>query len=241
MIAYPKYWERDYGEFADINVDVDGIIDAIPFVDTLYDILHHIDVRHIAYSGGIDSTVILCMLSHLFEDVSTYTISSRADHPDVLFARLGAKKYNTKHHEFIVEPIKIDSDKSLGDSAVRQLFENVRSCTDKIITCDGIDEFMCGYYDHQRYGEEAYVSYLEALLSNHLVPLNSSSKDTKVYLPYLDNDLIDMYREIPLSDKVDSNNRKKIMIKMAKWLRIPEEFINRNKYGFCDAFMEEDK
>lgn len=240
MIVYPKYWERDYGEFADINVAVDGIIDAIPFVDTLYDILHHIDVRHIAYSGGIDSTIILCLLSHIFEGVSTYTISSRADHPDVLFARLGAKKYNTKHHEFIVEPIKIDSDKSFGDSAVRQLFENACSYTDKIITCDGIDEFMCGYYAHQK-DEGAYVSYLEALLSNHLIPLNRSSKDTKVYLPYLDNDLIDMYREIPLSDKVDRTNRKKIVVKMAEYLKVPEEFINRNKYGFCDAFRPDDK
>ncbi len=242
MIAYPKYWERDYGEFADINIDVDGIVDdAIPFVDTLYDILYDINVRHISYSGGIDSTIILCLLSHLFEGVSTYTISSRADHPDVRFARLGSEKYNTKHHEFIVEPTKTVADEFLGDDAVRQFYENVGKYTNQIICGDGIDEFMCGYYDHQKYGEKAYVSYLEALLSKHLIPLNRSSKDTEVYLPYLSNDLIDMYREIPLDDKVDSRTRKKIMVKIAEYLNVPEEFINRNKYGFCEAFRGEDK
>lgn len=240
MIIYPKDWKKDYGTLAEPRFDVDGIIDVVPLIDLLYDILYDIDVRHIAYSGGIDSTVILCLLSHLFEDVSTYTISSREDHPDVLSARLGSERYGTKHHEFIVEPNIDVSDRFLGDNAVRQLFESVQDYTDEIICCDGIDEFMCGYYDHQQH-EGVYAAYLERLLPDHLVPLNNSSKYTKVYLPYLDNDLIDMYREIPLSDKVDSRNRKKIMIEIANYLKIPKEFVNRNKYGFCDAFRKEDK
>lgn len=235
MIVYPKDWKKDYSDFVGPNIDVDNLI------DTLCDVLYGLRVKHLAYSGGIDSTVVLCLLFRLFDDISTYTISSRADHPDVLFARLGSEKYNTKHHEFIVEPTKVETDRFLGDNAVRQLFENIAEHTDEIICCDGIDEFMCGYYEHQNMKIDTYRFYLGRLTTDHLIPLHNSSKNVSVYLPYLDFDLIQIYRNMPLRAKVGYNNRKKIMVEMAKRLRIPKEFINRNKYGFCDAFREKDK
>lgn len=235
MIVYPKDWKKDYSDFVEPNIGVDSLI------DTLHDVLYEMGVKHLAYSGGIDSTIILCLLSHLFDGVSTYTISSRADHPDVVFARLGSEKYHTKHHEFIVKPTKIDIDKFLGDNAVRQFYENVGDYTGKIICGDGIDEFMCGYYKHRDVDIKTYRFYLGCLMSDHLRPLNRASKDVKVYLPYLDNDLIQIYRNIPLRAKVDYDNRKKIVIEMAEQLGISKEFVKRNKYGFCDAFRGRDK
>jgi len=242
MIVYPKNWQRNYKKSSSFHFDLREIISK------LCSILKKIEVSHIAYSGGIDSTIILHLLSaihreSLFMDmgIHTYTIASREDHPDVQFARKSSKIYGTIHHEFIVKPTHVETDKFKGDNAVRQLFELVSKFTNRIISCDGIDEFMCGYYDHQEDTANKYRYYLGKLLPNHLIPLNNASKNIKVYLPYLDDGLIDIYREIPLAAKIDSKYRKKPMIEIAKYLSIPNEFIDRNKYGFCDAFIEKNK
>lgn len=215
-------------------------VDIPEIVGMLSEVLSKINVRHLAYSGGIDSTIILCLLSHLFDGVSTYTISSRTDHPDAQFARLGSEKYNTKHREFIVEPTKADTDKFLGDNAVRQFYENVGEYTDKIICGDGIDEFMCGYYDHMKYPNVfTYRWFLSRLMPDHLIPLDKNSKGIGVFLPYLDGGLVSIFRNIPLAAKTDSEHRKKIISAIARHLNVPNEFITRNKYGFCDAFGED--
>ncbi len=238
MIVYPYNWEKDYSDYADADYD----IDVAPIVERiLKDVIYYINVNHLAYSGGIDSTIMLAILKQTYKVVHTYTISSRENHPDVLFARLGSEFYDTAHHEFIVEPATLEADENLGDNAVRQFFENVSKHTNKIITCDGVDEFMCGYYAHRDCTKETYEYFLNELTPNHLIPLNDASKNVRVYVPYLDRGLVYIYRNIPLNAKVDEINRKKIMVKIAEYLKVPREIIERNKYGFCDAFRKEDK
>jgi len=236
MIVYPKNWKKNYDEYGDFNN-----INIPKLVDTLISVVKSFKITHLAYSGGIDSTIILRILSYLYRDVYTYTISSRLDHPDIKFARLGANYCNSHHNEFIVKPTQEHSDRYLGDNVVRQFFECVKVHTSDIICCDGIDEFMCGYYEHKNMSMTTYMFYLNRLYNDHLVPLNNNSKEVKVYLPYLDDDLIEIYRNIPLHLKVSMHVRKKIMVQMAEYLNIPEKFISRNKYGFCDAFRDKNK
>jgi len=237
MIVYPKNWNQNYEGSSSFGFDPCEILNK------LYSILKKINVPHIGYSGGIDSTIMLDIMTATYSnsEIHTYIISSRKDHPDVRFARKGSKIYNTIHHEFIVKPTNIKTDKFRGDNAVRQLFELLPEFTDRIICCDGIDEFMCGYYAHQKDTANKYNHYLSRLLPDHLIPLSNASKNIEVYLTYLDDRLIDIYRKIPLPAKIDSKYRKKIIIKIAKYLNISNEFIDRNKYGFCDAFIEKDK
>lgn len=242
MIVYPDNWKQDYEELSSFYFNPHEI------VSMLYLILKEINVPYLAYSGGIDSTIMLHIMSavcreafFIHREIHTYTIASRKDHPDIEFARKGSEFYNTIHHEFLVEPTRKESDRFKGDNAVRQLFELLPEFTDKIVCCDGIDEFMCGYYKHQDGRVSVYKHYLNRLTPNHLIPLNNASGDVKVYLPFLDNRLISIYRKIPLANKVDSKHRKKIMIEIAKHFNIPNEFIDRRKYGFCDAFLEVDK
>jgi asparagine synthetase B (glutamine-hydrolysing) len=169
------------------------------------------------------------------------SISSREDHPDILFARQGSNFYSSVHHEFIVEPNDKESDEFAGDNAVRQLFEEASQYTNEIICGDGIDEFVCGYYAHMSQSQETYEYYLSRLLPDHLIPLNNASMYTHVFLPYLDGKIIDINRNIPLTDKADHAARKKTMIAVAANLGVPIEIIERNKYGFCDAFRKENK
>jgi len=233
MIVYPIEWEKDYEH---LGLEADAVINE------LMNVLSSLHVRNIAYSGGIDSSIVLCMLSMYSSiKIHTYTIASREDHPDIIFARMGSEKYNTIHHEFIVDPNNTQTDKFNGDNVVRQFFENIKNYTDEIICCDGIDEFMCGYYDHMDESLETYAYYLSRLSPDHLAPLNKNSGSVKVYLPYLDDALVDIYNKIPLHLKISKNDRKLIMKDIARKLKIPNEIIDRNKYGFCDAFLSKDK
>ena len=234
MIVYPKDWKKNYEDLNQPNI-------TLEIINVLQKVLKEINVPYISYSGGVDSTIVLAIMSQIFDKVYTYTISSRATHPDVLFARQGSRFYKTIHREFIVAPTRKESDVFNGDNAVRQLFELLPSHTNKIICCDGIDEFMCGYYDHQENTVERYKHYLSRLLPDHLIPLHNNSGDVEVFEPYLDERLVNIFRNIPLSEKVDSENRKKIMFKIASELGVPKEIIERNKYGFVDAFRECDK
>lgn len=236
MIVYPEYWRKDYGNLhpdKPINPHVPNI------VKELTQVIEKIDISHLAYSGGIDSTIMLCLMSRVFGNVSTYTISSRESHPDTIHARSGSSFYKSNHHEFIVEPM---DDFNLGDDAVRQLFRKVSPITDSIICCDGVDEFMCGYYAHMKSPDlYTYNKYLSQLTPEHLLPLNNNSRNVKVYLPYLDEGIVSTFNSIPLSKKIDMETRKKVVVELAIYLELPIGIILRNKYGFCDAFLKEDK
>ena len=50
------------------------------------------------------------------------------------------------------------------------------------------------------------------------------------------SDFLEPNIDVQIRAKVDYTNTKKIMTKIAKHLNVPDKFINRNKYGFCDAF-----
>jgi asparagine synthetase B (glutamine-hydrolysing) len=240
MIVFPKEWQKDYTDYIhkhSLKIYADYLLELMRII------VEEIKVLHLAYSGGTDSTLMLCLLTEFFGrgKIHTYTISSREDHPDILFASKGSELFGSIHHEFIVTPEEMGPDDFQGDNAVRQLFSNVKEYTDKIICCDGIDEFMCGYYDHLGASSEAYEYYISKLTSDHLIPLHKGSGNVKVYLPYLDTHLVEAMSGIDLRYKVDNNNRKKIISLIAEILNIPDEFINRNKYGFCEAFRGTDK
>lgn len=240
MIIYPKDWSKNYEDLA-CKGDHTKKVDIINIIETLKNVISTINVRHIAYSGGIDSTILLCLMSKIFDEVHTYSIASRKEQKDLHFSRLGSKMYNSNHHEFVVKPTITEADKFLGDNAVRQLFEEVSKFTDKIICGDGIDEFMCGYYKHMDLTFDTYLYFLSKLLPNHLIPLNKGSANVKVYLPYLDGSVVSIVKNILLEHKVDTTTRKKIMVSVAKYLNINDDIIHRNKYGFVDAFIEKDK
>lgn len=230
MIAYPKDWNKDYAQY--INCKTSNDITEQRFIDILNKTIRENNVHNLAYSGGIDSTIILCLMSKIFKHVNTYTMTSRINHPDILFANIGSEKYKSNHTNIIIK-----ADKTKG--VYEQFFENIN--IDKIICGDGIDEFMCGYYKHQNDSKEMYKCCLSELVIEHLIPLNKNSQSIKVYLPYLGENLINIMVQIPLKEKVDKKYRKKFITKVAKHLNIPDKFITRCKYAFSEAFKMEDK
>jgi len=228
-----KYLKFNYEEI--INIPKKESFTSIfvhYFIKEIEKVLQKLNVKQLAYSGGIDSTILLNCMCNVFNkrDIVTYSIGSRWDHPDIIHSIIGTNHFDVEQRLLITKTI----DKE-GDNAVKKLFEFINH--NELICGDGIDELMCGYYSHQKDFDNNYIYHLSRLKEDHLLPLNNNSGEVNVYLPYLEQSIIKMCAEVPLSQKVDSLIRKKLMIATAKQLNIPPSIINRRKYGFCSALL----
>lgn len=235
MIVYPE-------NYTDIGQPVE--LEKIEV--TILQVLSEIDCSCISFSGGLDSSLMLYYMSRVHRNVHAITMGCSETHPDVVYAKSVVSKFDNVSHEiYIPSAIELETSKKYfgdfdGDEAVRLFYKYVERCTDRIVACDGIDEFMCGYYAHQeQLNEDTYYKFLRELSDKHLVPLNCNSGNVKVYLPYLDSRLLLLYSQIPISDKVDKTHRKKLLVEMAKG-KIPDGVISRRKYGFCDVLSIKD-
>lgn len=233
MIVYPEYWSK-IGQPVKI-ADIEEMV-----IQTLA----KTKCANLSFSGGLDSSLMLYFMTRVFHKISVFTIGFPETHPDIEYSRLVVKsieeKFGSVEHKVFVpraDEVASETEKKPGPDVGVRLF--YRFLAEKgvsgIIACDGIDEYMAGYYDHQQQpDEETYYKYIRRLRNEHLKPLDDNSKGVKVYLPYLDERLLCLLAQIPIADKVDGENRKKVMVQMARG-RIPDAVIDRWKYGFCDA------
>ena len=200
----------------------------------LCSVVRDTECRNLSLSGGLDSTYMLyCMCQVFGNDIDTYTVVGGKDHPDYVYAKMAAEYFKVRWHPYI-SPVK--------EEVIRDFYAHLEKLgVADIIACDGVDEFMGGYYSHQdNPTEEHYYSLIKTLVTDHLIPLDEASLGVHVYVPYIDEKLINLYAQIPLSEKVDAHSRKKMMCTLAAG-KIPDEIITRRKYGFCDAHRSEPK
>jgi len=226
MIKYPQKW-KEIGRKID-PADIGAVMQRV---------IQKLNVRNLSLSGGIDSTLLLYFMKKILGDpISCYTISCDEKHPDYIHAKMATEFFGVFFHpQFVKEEMAPDEIvatfyKQLSNLGVRE-----------IIAGDGIDEFACGYYSHEKdRSEENYISWIRRLNPEHLVPLNENSGAVSVYLPYLSPEVIALFSLVPLSEKVDSYRRKRIIVALAQG-NIPDEIVNRWKYGFCDASHDKGK
>ena len=110
-------------------------------------------------SGGVDSTIVVGLMSRLLDrPVKTFSIGFK-DSPgydETAFARIVAKRFNTDHTEFVVEPGAFDlverlvwsHDGPFGDSSAvptNIVSELTRKQVTVVLTGDGGDELFAGY------------------------------------------------------------------------------------------------
>jgi len=229
VIVYPEFWMNIGRRITNEKIE-----------EILLQVLSEMDCNCLSLSGGLDSSLMLYFLNQVHKKIFTFTIGLSEQHPDVKYSRLMSSQLpGIIHRVFIPGKKEIEAiDKSgdpFGNAIVRLFYQLVEQFTNKIITCDGINEFACGYYDHQRNpNEKTYYHYLRRLQRDHLIPLDKNSGNVRVYLPYLDNRMVSLYTQMPIRDKVDDENRKKFLIEIARG-RVPTEILRRRKYGFSDA------
>ena len=219
MIVFPEDWNQ-LGQKVKL-ADIDNV---------LRQVIAEIDCCNLSYSGGIDSSLLLYYLLETGRDVNLFTVSNDAEHPDLEYAKLGHRFFENRYGRSLPHKVFVLHDCE-GDELVRRYYLELASICSDIITGDGIDELACGYYSHQSLqNDKTYYDLLRKVQANHLQPLNENSGSVKVYVPYIDARIANLFYRVPLTDKVNDQGRKLVIRALADG-RMPLEIIERRKYG----------
>jgi asparagine synthase (glutamine-hydrolysing) len=208
----------------------------------------------IAFSGGVDSTLISKICSDMNYDITLLTIGFPESH-DILFAKEVNAYLKYLHHT-----LEIDSDTfPTISSKIRQTIntDNLswnENCIafyyvsklansldlDTVVTANGIDELFCGYNAYREAfsgGESKINEVMIAKLDNELKMMKSvniiaSEFGVTILQPLLTSKFIDYAKTIPISEKIhDSEDlyRKHIIRKLAREVNVPELSCTKRK------------
>ena len=208
----------------------------------------------IAFSGGVDSTLISKICSDMNYDITLLTIGFPESH-DILFAKEVNEYLKYPHHI-----LEIDSDTFPSVSSkinqtiqtdnlswnenciafyyVSKLANNLE--LDTVITANGIDELFCGYNAYREAfsgGESQINEVMLTKLDNELkmmkaVNLVASEFEVKILQPLLSPKFINYAKTVPVTEKIhDSEDlyRKHIIRKLAGEIKVPELSCTKRK------------
>lgn len=124
-------------------------------------------------SGGIDSGMITALMAkNSAKPIKTFTVGFKEqDYNEMAFARLTAQKYNTEHHEIIVEPNVVEAlpkmawhyEEPYGDSsalATWRLMETTKKYMTVALNGDGGDENFGGYIRYTAFSLHPWLKTL---------------------------------------------------------------------------------
>lgn len=208
----------------------------------------------IAFSGGVDSTLLAKMCIDLGYDVSLLTVGFKNSH-DILFSKkineimkLPHKIYEIEENSFndISSKIKtkINTENlSWNENCIAFYYVSQLAQTNNlssVITANGIDELFCGYNAYRdaiKDGDKTIHELMDSKLVNELkmmkaVNLISSEFGITLYQPFLSERFIKYAKKIPLEDKIKNSEdlvRKHIIREAALEVKVPEISANQRK------------
>ena len=208
----------------------------------------------IAFSGGVDSTLISKICSDMNYDITLLTIGFPESH-DILFAKEVNEYLKYSHHT-----LEIDSDTfPTISSKIRQTIDTDNlswneNCIafyyvsklanslnlDTVVTANGIDELFCGYNAYREAysgGKSKINEVMLAKLDNELKMMKSvniiaSEFGVTILQPLLTSKFIDYAKAVPISEKIHNSEdlyRKHIIRKLASEVNVPELSYTKRK------------
>jgi len=123
-------------------------------------------------SGGIDSSIIVALMSEVSDDVKTFSMGfGESSFNELEYARIVSNKFNTEHREFVVEPDAVELlpklvwhfDEPFADSSAIPTFlvsQLARKFVTVCLSGDGGDELFVGY---DRYKAAKVADYYDKL------------------------------------------------------------------------------
>jgi len=208
----------------------------------------------VAFSGGVDSTLIAKLLNDNGYNIHLLTIGFHDSH-DINFAKEVNEILKFKHNILEIEPesfqkisedvynvIKTDNlswnENSIAFYYVSKLAKNLGIST--VVTANGIDELFCGYNAYREaigIGINEVMNVMNKKLDNEkkmMIAVNNvtSTLGVKILQPLLNDDFISYAKTIPISEKItspDDLQRKHAIRKLALSCGVPELSANKQK------------
>ena len=208
----------------------------------------------IAFSGGVDSTLLSKILSCLGYDVTLLTIGFSESH-DILFAKKVNEQLQFSHHVLEIEADsfkeissdiykKIQTDNlSWNENCIAFYYVSKLSASlnlDTVVTANGIDELFCGYNAY-RYvmsqGEVAVNELMDSKVDNEIKMMKavnrvSSEFGVSIIQPLLSLEFVAFAKSIPINEKILNSEdlmRKHAIRKLAQDVGVPEISYTKRK------------
>ena len=208
----------------------------------------------VAFSGGVDSTLLAKLVKDMGYDVHLLTIGFQDSH-DINFAKEVNQILNFPHSISEIDPEKFKevSDKihqiiksdnlSWNENSIA--FYYVAELAQKnglrtVVTANGIDELFCGYNSYREAiekGEDEVVKMMNDKLKNEgemMVAINAVTAEFGVTMiqPFLLPNFIEYAKKIPVSEKIhgqDDMQRKHPIRDLAMDCGVPEVAAQKQK------------
>jgi len=208
----------------------------------------------IAFSGGVDSSLLAKLCTDLGYDVTLLTIGF-ADSHDIQFSKEISHLFGYEHKiekissrifpeiaEQIKKTIKTDN-LSWNENCIAFYFVSKlakHNSIDRVLTANGIDELFCGYNAYRdaiKHGSESVMNLMESKIENELnmmkaVNTIASEFGVKIMQPFLSKEFVNFAKKIPIEEKIhgpDDLMRKHIVRDLALKIGVPKEAILKRK------------
>ena len=201
----------------------------------------------IAFSGGVDSTLITKLLHDLGYDIHLLTVGFHDSH-DINFAKEvneilklphsileieleNFRKVSKKIHDLIKTDNLSWNENSIAFYYVAKLA--YQNGIKTVVTANGVDELFCGYNSYREaieISENKVIQMMDEKLKNEknmMIAINAVTAEfnVKILQPLLDSNFITYAKKIPISEKIhgsDDMKRKHIIRELAVDCGVPE-------------------
>jgi asparagine synthase (glutamine-hydrolysing) len=208
----------------------------------------------IAFSGGVDSSLLAKICSDIGFDVTLLTIGFEDSH-DIEFSKKIASLLGFKHFTYIIQKksfssvakeikLKIKTDNlSWNENCIAFYYVSKLAKEhgiEKILTANGIDELFCGYDAYRKVvedSEKSVMALMESKLENEIkmmeaVDVVSSGFGVKILQPLLSEKFIAFAKTIPIEEKIKNKDdlvRKHIIRQLALSVGVPSDSALKRK------------
>jgi len=208
----------------------------------------------IAFSGGVDSTLVSKICKELEFDITLLTIGFPDSH-DIAFAKDVNEILNFTHE---ISKIDHDSFNEIASKINKKINTDNLSWNENciafyyvaklanslrikiVVTANGIDELFCGYNAYREViekGEDKVIELMNSKLDNEQKMMQAVNEVTsefgvRIIQPLLSKEFIEYAKSIPVSEKItgkDDLMRKHIIRKLASKIGVPEISTNKRK------------
>jgi len=201
----------------------------------------------IAFSGGVDSTLLAKLCKDLGYETTLLTIGFEGSH-DISFSKKVNEKMKLLHEILEIDKttfseisLKINdkintnnlswNENCIAFYYVSKLANHLKIGT--VVTANGIDELFCGYNAYRdaiKEGEKKIQELMNSKLENEkkmMEAINeiSSQFNVKILQPFLSSRFISFAKKIPLNEKIknaDDLQRKHIIRQIASEIGVPQ-------------------